>query len=286
MAVGLRLWTHLGGRLLGWVALAVLLLAGMAGLAGVVEGVRWGTATAVRLAALEVLPVVVPVLPVACAVGAGVAAARLHALGEAVALEAMGVPPVRVALVAGLVGLVVGLAGQLTHARLVPGAADAALALRIELGSATAPAGWLWTGEAAVRTRDGARVEVEAGRVLAVHAGEGQPDPTLARRARALRQPVVAGPQELVLPARPLVVERAQRAARTLACALLSALAWLGPGGRTRARLVPALALGLGWQAAALALAAMGAGGQLPVAVAALGPVLALLLLLALRLAR
>lgn len=281
---GSGLWTHLAGRILGWMSLAVVLLLGLAGLAGVVEGVRWGTGTALRLAAFELLPVVVPVLPVACAVGAGIAAARLHALGEAVALEAVGVAPARVAAVAGAAGLALGLLGLVAHQRLVPPAAEAALALRIELGSAAPAAGWLWTGQALVRTADGLQVELEPGGVLSAQGGEGPADPQRMRQARALRQPVVAGPAELAMDARPLQVEASSRWSRALACGLLAALAWLGPGARRAARLAPSLALGLGYQALSLASVAMAAGGQLPVFAGALLPALSVAALLAWRL--
>lgn len=282
----MRLWLHLGARVLGWTSLAVLLLAGLAAMAGVVEGVRWGTRAAVRLAALELLPVVVPVVPVACAVGAGVAAARLRSLGEAVALESVGLPPWRAAAVAGAVGLLVGQAGYQAHLRVVPEAAEAALALRIALGSAEAPAGWLWTGDALLRTRDGLRVHVDDGRIAAVHAGQGPPDPDRVRRARALRQPVVAGPVELAADLLPLRVEAALRRARALSCGLLAALAWLGPGSRREARLAPAVALGLAYQALSLGVVAMAASGRLPVAAGALLPPALLATLLTWRLAR
>lgn len=280
----MKLWSHLAARVLGWVGLALALLVGLAGLAGVVEGIRWGPGTALTLAALEALPVVVPLVPVACAIGAGIAAARLQILGEAVALEAVGLAPATVALVAAAVGLGVGLATWGLHAGAVPPAAQHALQLRIDLDNAAAPAGWLWTGQDAVRTSDGARVVAADGRILSVEAGVGPPQPELVRQARALRQPVVAGLTELALDARPLRVERAVRVARGLACALLAALAWLGPAARRTSRVGPALALGLGWQALAMACAALAAGGQISVWLGAGGPVLALLLLLGLRL--
>jgi len=271
---------HLAGRVAGWTGLTLALLLGLAMLAGAVEGVRYGLGRAGTLATLEALPLVVPLVPLACALGAGLAAARLRAHGEAVALEASGLAPARVALVAAVVGLGVGALGLLVHDAVVPAAAERALALRAELGEGGDVGGWLWTEGGLVRVADGRNVPVDGGHVGA--AGPPAPvDGALLRRARALRSPAVASPADLAGDAPPLRVERMQRSGRVLACALLAGLAWLGPRPRG-ARVLPALALGIGFQALALATGALAAGGQLPAWAGALGPtglVLGLLLL-------
>ncbi len=275
---------HLGSRLLGWIGLALLLLLGVAALAGAVEAARFGVGASLRLALVEAPVVTLPLAPLACALGAGVAAARLVALGEADALAAMGVSSGRLAMIPLGLGLLLG--GLLAQAQdhLAPRAAESALALRADLGALPPTSDWLWTGQAVVRIDDGLAVSAQDGVLVGPLAGP-RPGPTEARLARALASPALASGAELAASdARPLVVERAQRLARPLACGLLAALAWLGPGWRRRRRVGPALGLALCFQALVLALSAQAAQGSIGASLAAGLPVGLLLALLALRL--
>lgn len=268
---------HLGARVLGWSLLAMVLLLAFAVLAGLVEGARHGAEVALRLGLLEAPVVVLPLAPLAAAVGAGLAAARLQARGEAVALQAMGLSPVRTALIAAAVGLALGAAGVVAQGSLGAESASRALALRQELGQGPPSTGWLWTGQAGVRIDSGLRVEVGQGRILDVSPG-APPDAAAARQARALSQPGLASSADLRAgSARPLVVEAWQRLLRPLAGALLAGLAWLGVGRRGAHAVGTGLALGLGWQALALALQAQAASGLLPAALAAVLPLCGLL---------
>lgn len=269
---------HLAARCLGWTSLAFLLALGLAGLAGLVEGVRFGMVGALGLSLRETLPLVLPLAPLLCAVGAGAAAARTAFLGEALALQALGLDPRRVALIAGAVALVLTLLAGGIRLLVVPPLAESALALRVEMGEAPPPSDWLWTGGEAVRVLDGTTVSVEGGEVTAVVAGTGRLPTALVRQARSLRMPFVAHPADLGLALPVMQAELWSRLAAVPAAALLAMLAWLGLGGP--GRVGSAIALGLAWQSATIILNALAAASHLSPVLASGLPLLALGLLL------
>jgi len=277
--VTLRL--HLVTRCLGWTGLAILLALGLAGLAGLVEGVRFGASRALRLSAHETLPMVLPLVPLLCGVGAGAAAARTRSLGEEVALQAIGVDPRRVALLAGAVALGLATLGGLCQLLLSPSLAAGALAIRVEMGDAPAPSDWIWTGQEVVSLRDGSTVRAAGGRLLDRTPAGGPVSPELLDRARSVRMPFVARPADLLLPLPAMRSELLARLASAPAAALLAMMAWLGLGGT--GRVGPAIGLGLGYQALAIVLGTVAASDHLDPWLAAALPLLSLAALLLLR---
>ncbi len=275
---------HLGLRLVGWLLLALAMLLGVAALVSGVETARYGALVATRLALLEAPVLVLPLTPLLCAVAAGLAAARLLALGEADAIEAMGWSPRRLALVPLTVGLVAGMGLGLAQDRVVPSAAEASLELRRELGALPPGPDWIWVGEEAVRVDDGLRVRAEAGELSAPASGD-RPGPADARRARALAWPSLARNSELLTSdALPLRIEALSRIARPVACGLLAVLAWVGPSRLRRERVAPAVALALVYESLTLGLQAQAAQGTVAPAVAALLPLVLVAALLGWRL--
>lgn len=272
---------HLLARCLGWTSLAILLALGLAGLAGLVEGVRFGASRALRLSLHETVPLVLPLVPLLCGVGAGAAAARTRFLGEEVALQAIGVDPRRVALLAGAVALALGLLGGLSQLLLSPSLAAGALAIRVEMGDAPSPADWIWTGQEAVSLRDGSTVRVADGRLLERIPATGPLDPELLDQARSVRMPFVARPADLLLPLPAMRSELLARGSSVLAASLLAILAWLGLGGA--GRVGPAIGLGLGYQALAIVLGSAAAADQMSPVLAVALPLLSLVALLVLR---
>ena len=243
------------GRVLGWSALAALLLGGMAALAGAVESAGLGAAGAVLVALASAPAVLVALAPTIAAAGAAAAAGRTEALGERLTLDIAGVHPARAVLVAVFGGLLLG-GGQW--------AASDHLVWRLEaqrqaaLGQA--PPGWVWLEDGALRPSDGTWV----GRDLTVALGRTVGEGSLAA-ARMRQQPRTASGAVLrdtgLESAR---LERHSRRARAVACGALAGIAWLPLGAAAGlGRVGAVLALALAWQATDAALYAASAQGRL-----------------------
>lgn len=245
-----------------WLVLVVVAAAALAWLATAVEaGV--GPGAALAGGALRVPGLLVPLLPVLCALGAGLAAARLQARGERVALEASGRGPLATGRAALGVGLLAGILGWGVHAVGVPRAESRADAL---LGAPDVA--WVWVEAGAVRLADGLGVRLEADAVVDV--GPWPLDAPTRERALARQSPRRAGAADLRgTTAIPAVAERHARLARVVASGLLALLGWLPLSRRPTRQAGLALAAGLTWASVDLVLRLGAAQGRLPVAAGA-----------------
>jgi hypothetical protein len=258
----MRAWWLVGGAVARWVALVIGGTSALAALAVVVEaGSSW-----------RVPGLVVPLLPLLCALGAGLAAARLGAQGERLALESVGLSPVRTGLAALGVGLVVGGLGWLVHATLVP-LADAK-------SGADAPT-WVWVEDGAVRVEDGLSIQIRDDVITQV-SRDADLDPAGIRLAAARQRPASASAADLReaagVPAR---AERAARAARVVACGVLAWLGWMPLARRPTVQAAAAFSIGLTLMGVHGVLGAAAAQGRLPVGLGAWGAALLAVLLLA-----
>lgn len=231
-------------EVLSWALVTLAGGAGLAWLMGAVESVRLG-APGMALAALRAPEAVVPLSPLLIGLGAALAASRLAARGEAVALEAAGWPPWRTALTAAGVGLALGALGWVASDGLVPRAAAAAAALE-----GRPPAGWVWVDGAAVRLADGLRVRAREGEITAVdHLDETalrSPEiaASLAKAASVQRPRTARGAALAEVSLTPAVVERLSRKARVLSAAAMALLGWWPWSRRGGVQVGAALALG------------------------------------------
>ena len=242
-----------------WTLAALMLVGGLAFVAAAVESGRLGPASALWVAVLSMPQVLVPLAPLVCAVGAGLAAARLDARGERVGLEAVGLGPLRTARSALLVGLVVGL-GQWAAAGHLVYRAEAAR--RVLIGAAVPE--WVWLEDGAARPSDGTRVWVDGGRILDVRPTMPLDEDALAT-ARMRQEPHIASAAALRQSSLPTArLERLVRTVRIVACGGLSVLGWLPLGPRPSTQVGRVLAIGLVWVALDMVLQAMAAQGQAP----------------------
>lgn len=263
-----------GGEVLAWSAVTVVGCAGLAWLMGSVERVSAG-GHALALAALRVPEALIPLVPLLAGLGAALAASRLEARGERVALEASGWGPWRTGLPALAVGLALGLTAQLAADQLVPRASAAAARLE-----GRPPAAWVWLDGAAVRLSDGLRVRASEGRISQVdHASEAERGAPEVAAAAAVQRPRSASGAALAgVDLAPAVVERHARSARALAAAGLALLGWWPWSRRAGAQIGAALSVGLGWQVLDFLLQSFAAQGRIPSVLGAYAAPLGLIL--------
>lgn len=264
---------------LGWTALAALVVSGLAWLATAVETVPLGTGRALLVSALQAPGLVLSLVPTVCGIGAALASARMLARGERVALEGLGLGPWRTGRAALAAGVAVGMAQWALLAWVVPPLEARAADLVPE----RAPA-WVWVDGAAVRLADGLAVEVDGGRIGRIGLPVQPPSERVLAEARMLQRPETASSAVLARsdldPAR---LERQVRLARVVAGGLLALLGWLPLARRPGGQVGTAIALVTCWQAGALSTQAAaaqgrlgpGAGAWLPVILLAVGLVAA-----------
>ncbi len=227
----------------GWTALVTAAVIGLVAVATAVDA--GADASAWR----RTPGVVVQLTPLIAALGAGLAAARMAARGERLALQAAGLAPARTGLATLAVGAALGLAGWMTHDHLA--------------GEPSSRA-WVWVDDALVRRPDGLVVRVDGERLVPLP--DRATPAEMARAAQLLRPSAAAGEVLRSSTAQTAVAERRRRGLRAVACGGLAWLAWLPLAGTPGGQVAAALALGMGWQVAEL-----GGGGAWP-----LGPALAL----------
>ncbi len=249
-------WT--GTRVLGGIALALLVVGGLVGLATGVEHGQDGLDAAAR-AGLMVVPItLVWLAPLCCGAGAAMAMAQIMARGEHLGLEAAGLGPLRTGWVSAVAGLLVGTGAWWASEVIVP-----------QTTPVEAQSTWVWLDQGAYRASDGVLIRIESGRFLAVEQ-LSDPDPAMLRAAQQLAQPRTA--THAVLRAAdtpPASVERHSRLARILACGALALLGWVPLARRASAQVGIVLAVGLSAQALDLILQALAAQGKLPSTVGA-----------------
>lgn len=261
-------------RVLGWSAVAAALVAGLAALAGAVEAARLGVEAAAMIALLQVPTALIMLAPILAALGASVAAARMAALGEELALACAGISPWRTGCVAAAVGLAMGLAQW--------GAADTVLwkaeqHRRVLLSEGASP--WVWLDGAAIRPGDRLTIELKDDRIVAVRPlAEGEISESALLHAAMLQQPRLASGAALDSSSLTSAnLEQLSRRARVLACSLLAWLVWVQGAGQTGTRrIAAALVVAVGWQTLDLLLYAAAAQGRLPVLLGGCGAVVLL----------
>ncbi len=258
-----------------WTAVVVLGAFGLSWVTGAVESARSGLG-GLLISALRAPEALVALTPLLAALGAGLAAARLEARGERVALESAGWAPARGGLVAAGVGLALGLAqwALADHGLHRADALSGALAGRAEEG-------WVWLDGSAVRLPDGAEVQARGGELGAItrRAPASLADPALARARMAQRPRSASGEALAESTFTPARAERGARRARVLGAAALAMAGWLPWSRRPSRQLAAVLILGLGWQLADFLLGALVAQGRLPLAASWAGAALACLVL-------
>ena len=261
-------------HVLAWIVLTGVGALGLGWLMGSIEADKQDLGAALAGSLLRVPALILPLGPLLCSLGAGLAAARQISRGERLALELCGLGPWRTARAAAAAGLLVGTFLWFAAAFVMPVCEAAAIALR-----PPAP-GWIWMEGAAVRESDGLSVRARDGQLgaperLDATALSGE----AIRLARMQQHPRTASASALVsAPYRPARVEAATRLARIFACGLLAVLGWLPLAASAPGQVGRALMLGLAWQLADLALQNMGSQGALPVAAGAWGAICALAL--------
>ena len=105
--------------IVSWLALVAMAGACLIAMAGAVETVRLGGAAAALAALYGVPGVLVPLAPLLVAVAVGLAAARMDARGERLALEAAGVSPSRTVMTVSAIAFSFGLAAWVAHQHVV-----------------------------------------------------------------------------------------------------------------------------------------------------------------------
>ncbi len=259
----------IAARVLGWSAVAAALVAGLAALAGAVEAARLGPAAAAALALTQVPAALILLMPILAALGAAVAAARMAALGEELALACGGISPWRTGAAAAGVGLLLGLA-QWGCADLVVSHTEAHRRTLLS----EADAAWVWLDGAAIHPERRLKIALEDDRITEIRPlAAGEISEEALSRAAMLQQPRTASGAALasatLTSAR---LEWVSRRVRVLACGLLAWLVWMTGIGQTGPRRIGgALVLAVGWQALDLLLYAAAAQGRLPVLVGGTG---------------
>ena len=247
-----------------WTLLVLLLVSGLAWITTAVDAAGSGPARAGLVAALLTPGLVVRIMPLICALGAGLAAARMMARGERVALENAGLAPARTGGAALLVGLLCGGLGWGAHADLVHRAEARVSALQ----PVALPA-WVWTDGGPVRRTDGLQIVLSGGQIIGVQ----QTDLSEIWSEGQLQQPALASYRALQTTDRlPVRLERQWRWARIAACAGLAWLCWLPWARSPQGQVLAALLLGLCWQLTGLGLQGMALQGWLSPLFVALGP--------------
>jgi len=242
-----------------WIGLTVVFLAGLSGLATVVENTRLGPIDSLKLAVFQAPGILVSMAPIICAGGAAMASVRMAIRGEQIALDSAGISPWYTAAVAARAGLLIGflqwgIAGHIVHR-----SESAAEPLR------NSPAvEWVWMDEGALRTTDRLWVARQEGRITSVSPNQNFSLIEI-QNARMRQRPKMASAHALHTSNAPTAkLEQHNRLAHVLACAAMAGMGW-----RIRAR--PTIkvgvvtALALGWQLAALGLYTAAAQGHISV---------------------
>ncbi|MFT5679657.1 MAG: hypothetical protein ACI8RZ_000561 [Myxococcota bacterium] len=274
----------IAARVLGWSTVAAALVAGLSALAGAVEAASLGPMAAAGLALTQVPAALTLLMPILAALGAAVAAARMAALGEELALACGGISPWRTGAAAAGVGLLLGLA-QWGCADLVVSHAEAHR--RTLLSESDAP--WVWLDGAAIHPESRLKIELEDDQISAIRplvAGEVS-EAELARAAM-LQQPRTASGAALAgSTLTSAKLEHLSRRVRVVACGLLAWLVWVtGIGHAGTRRIGGALVIAVGWQALDLLLYTAAAQGRLPVLLGGAGAAIVLAAVLLVRFAQ
>lgn len=259
---------------------SALVVAGAAGLAAVATAVDGGGGLspldALLVGGLRVPGLLLPLLPVLCALGAGVAAARQVARGERRALALAGHDPALPAGIGLAVALAFGVSGWVAHDRLVPPAEAHADAIG---GRGDAP--WVFVGAEVVRVEDGLVVRVEDDAIVGTRHLEAHALDAPALRAAAAAQRPARAPHAVLAASdeRPARTERGARWSRILAGGLLAFFAWLPVARSPAAQAGVALVGGLTWAAADVGLRAAAAQGRVGAGTGAWGAIVVALAL-------
>jgi hypothetical protein len=240
----------------GWTALVLLLALGLVTLTTAVE--TTASAPHALLAALLRGPgLLLPLLPAAVGLGAGLAAARMEARGERAALQASGLGPGRTGRAAAAAGLLWALLGAGLQGGLVWPAERAA---RAWVPAPTAD--WVLLDGLALRPADETAIRVGEGRLERVAAGEI--DPARFVEARELERPAQSRLPLLWSHGGPAGLRELQgRGGRLVQAGLLAWLCWLPLGRSPGSQVGLALLLSLGLCGGDLLFGALAAQGRL-----------------------